>query len=289
MTMQPSIFDTDWAAAAMGDISELMEGMSSYVREVDYMDESLQDEIRQIIVRQRTVSWALSSHGLRDALGDRMRAVAGVWIISQIILDTARLINHYLQGRPIGCVALAMICSLICQLGDPPLGRQRVFSSLPAIFGRLKSESLRFERCFGNENAQLYCLYVGAQLEQQQSSPCANNLWFNHAFATKAEEAGLRTWEDVRKRLLGFLYLPQIKPAGEDWVQETLSTGRGPENSAYAKKIDVDELIKGDRKDAQETQADSYKWIDVTTPGWRSKAPSHLTRKQQKEGRSRRR
>ena len=227
--MQSTIFDTEWAVAVTGDMLGLIERLSPHVREVDHVDESLQDEIRQITIRQRTLSWALSSHRLRDSLGDHIKAVAGVWIISQIILDTARLINYDLQGRPMGCVALAMICSLLSHAGDSQFGQKRVFASLPAVFIRLQTEMLQLDGRLGNHDADLYCLYVGARLEQQQSIPHASNLWFNQAFAKKAEEIGLTTWDHVRERLIGFLYLPQIKPPGETWVEDTLSTRQAPE------------------------------------------------------------
>ena len=169
------------------------------------------------------------------------------WVLSKGYIHHGRIINHYLDlTQPLRSpslpkrvrnelitqqfLALAAVYHLKVLSRDPILLGVPVFDARKAILPALRAgidESSRLckdTKEHWNVNARLWALYVGAMAEQRFPGPDVDphEQWFNSHLAEQAISMRLRTWEEVQKILVGFLYFDRIPPNGSEWFEESL-------------------------------------------------------------------
>lgn len=181
---------------------------------------------------------------------------AGEYMRSIVANGMCRLLNHYLDnvavieklvgqntltGRQITHARVQTIVSLalfywgrfVSITDSVVIGTGKaVFCSNPGILTRLRKAygdydtlTLKAEKIPYSRQA-LFAVYVGAWAEQMKALGTGQTevekQWFNSKFGAHASKMGLRTWEEVREVLIGFLHNDFVPPNGSIWFQKTL-------------------------------------------------------------------
>lgn len=120
----------------------------------------------------------------------------------------SQLMNFYLDNSfsIIGSLTLAILLLELTKGCDPAFGGRRLLPSTQTIMKQLYA-SMRDRIQPGH--AELWCLYVGAYVEQKES-PDANNTWFKRMFASLTSMMQL-TKAQVYDILEGFLNMDSIE------------------------------------------------------------------------------
>jgi hypothetical protein len=214
MFMRRTIFDSSWASKQFNNEVEA----SGARHEGCKIECSLPIDLAEIVTQFNSTSaaWRWSDRPLEGC----DESVTVGWTVADNHIRKSRLMNIYIDNSEslVGCMALAILCLEMTQGCDPIFQGKRLLPSLPKLMDRFYS-SMRTR--VQPANAELWCLYVGALIEQRELS-YATEAWFNRAFASVARLMGLSSWTQILNILKSFAYSELIDPAGDAWVEKTL-------------------------------------------------------------------
>lgn len=168
------------------------------------------------------------------------------WITTKTLYDMGLLVNFYtdlLEGKTLvktkgkrlteACMAVTLLHILRKSIHEAPLDGIDIREASDVIIPRLEKNMedamsilTRAERLYYDE-AYLWMFYVGAQYEQGRKSEMKDTYsrgWFTRMLAKHARQSNVRTWADVKKILVKFIYDKNLKPEGHLWFEKAIGT-----------------------------------------------------------------
>jgi hypothetical protein len=172
------------------------------------------------------------------------------WFVNWSTILQARLINHYLdlfertgsskislwEEARITLAALYLDHSLRPR---PSIQGIVLFETLTTILNHLQNAIEQGEKTNLRSrpgNSLLWALFVGAQAERSKAVP-SSTTWFTVRFRRCAFEMGLSKWKHVEEIVKGFPYSADMKPCGQDWIDELLKVTYGVDGKVINIKL----------------------------------------------------
>jgi len=172
------------------------------------------------------------------------------WLLNWSTILQARLINHYLdlvernESSEISRKEEARITLAALYLGHslrprPSIQGVVLFETLTTILNHLQNAIEQGERTnlgSRSQNSLLWALFVGAQAERSKAVP-SSTTWFTVRFRRCAHAMGLSKWKHVEEIVKGFPYSADMKPCGQDWIDELLKVTYGVDGKVINIKL----------------------------------------------------
>ena len=234
-------------------LQTLPESVSLEAMEAD-LDASIMDDeiLKDVMIRFRQ---ALVLYLISFSDSTYAKAEYRFWIRYVVMVNHARCINHYLDAGPLcqknntfgplmtgraqaqayTSVAI-LLWTVWASYARPPsqyTAESDTYLFADVLMKALKEKMKESEWMVEDQTQdsysgrRLWALYVGAYTEQQEvasvaSRQPASSGWFNVRFARQARAMDLVTWQQVRERLLPFLYTDVLQPHGSIWFIKTM-------------------------------------------------------------------